>query len=427
MGRAVLQIDKFRIVICGYYGFRNSGDEAVLQSILLALEAEGERLGVTIEPIVMSGDPEWTTRMYGVKAVPRMKMAQVIAAIRSSDGLISGGGSLLQDATGKLSIPYYLGILKLAQWLGKPTFIYSQGIGPVNRSVFFPLIRSTFAKCKYVSVRDAESAELLRSVGYRGQVDVVPDPVMGLPLKAETDGPDAATVGTAQLPSMDAPAGAAHVAGHTGSPADESDAGSGNEEPAGDVSAITAAQSGAGDRDIVGVSIRFWNGDRSELHALAEALNALRQSRPVELRFLPFHLPSDVEASQYVIGAMGAEGDPGVVLVDGIEHPQDMLAAVSECQLMIGMRLHSLIYAASQSVPVLGISYDPKIDQFLNRLGMSSAARTDRFDAALVAAEAAALLDGRTAWQREKTPLIAALKQESRKPVQRILAFMRQL
>ena len=77
--------------------------------------------------------------MYGVKAYHRMKPGSLIRALREADGLISGGGSLLQDATSSKTIPYYLAVLKIAQWLGKPTFIYSQGIGPVSRPMFYRL------------------------------------------------------------------------------------------------------------------------------------------------------------------------------------------------------------------------------------------------------------------------------------------------
>lgn len=149
-----------KIVISGYYGFHNSGDEAVLQSILIALQQHAQAAGIEIEPIVLSIDPEWTSATYGVKSVHRMKLVEVRQAIYESSGLISGGGSLLQDVTGSKSIPYYLGIIKLAQWMGKPTFIYAQGIGPVNRKLFHPLIKSVFRKCTYISVRDEQSREL---------------------------------------------------------------------------------------------------------------------------------------------------------------------------------------------------------------------------------------------------------------------------
>lgn len=172
-----------KIVISGFYGFRNSGDEAVLQSILNALRKQSQAAGITLAPVVLSIDPEWTAATYGVESVHRMKLGEVRRAISESAGLISGGGSLLQDVTSSKTIPYYLGIIKLAQWMGKPVFIYSQGIGPVNRKLFHPLIKSIFRKCAYISVRDEQSRLLLQSMGLIiDKVEVVPDPVMGLEL-----------------------------------------------------------------------------------------------------------------------------------------------------------------------------------------------------------------------------------------------------
>lgn len=368
-----------QIVISGYYGFQNSGDEAVLQSILLALQEEGARAGVAIEPIVLSIDPALTEQMYGVRAVHRMKLGAVFAALRSSDGLISGGGSLLQDATGSKTIPYYLGIIKLAQWLGKPTFIYSQGIGPVNRRQFFPFIKNAFTHSAYVSVRDRESADLLTEMGYTKQVEVVPDPVMGLPLKHEQG-----------LSVND-------------------DAASAKQAP------------------VIGVSVRYWNQNRSELTALAEALTMIQASREVEIRFLPFHLPSDHKASKEVMDRMGSAAETKHIrIIEGAEHPQRMLGEVSNCDLLIGMRLHSLIYAASQSVPMIGISYDPKIDQFLNRLELRAAASVDRFDVSAVASEALRLLNGKDQWIESKRDLIARLKEEAHQPAKQIAAYLRQ-
>ncbi|CAH1193132.1 hypothetical protein PAECIP111893_00390 [Paenibacillus plantiphilus] len=114
-GRDQTAIQSRRVVISGYYGYRNSGDEAVLKSILFALQEEGARQGIAIVPVVLSIDPAWTSQMYGVESVHRMRLGEVIRAIRGSDGLISGGGSLLQDATGVKTIPYYTGVMRRAR------------------------------------------------------------------------------------------------------------------------------------------------------------------------------------------------------------------------------------------------------------------------------------------------------------------------
>ncbi|WP_253944684.1 polysaccharide pyruvyl transferase CsaB [Paenibacillus sp. NEAU-GSW1] len=373
-----------RIVISGYYGFHNSGDEAVLRSILLALEEQGAAAGITIVPVVLSGDPAWTSRMYGVEAVHRMRPAEVWRALRGSQGLISGGGSLLQDATGAKTIPYYTGIIKMAQLLRKPTFIYSQGIGPVNRRWMDPLIRNAMRKSAYVSVRDAESAALLGRIGVpQDRIEVVPDPVMGMPLPADA----------------------------------------------------AAAPGGAGEADalpVLGVSLRHWRKDGADLERAADALAALASRRAVRLRFLPFHTPDDAETSRLVMERISSKLDGAnsrgsvVELVEPGDDPQRMLLEVSRCDALFGMRLHALIYAANQEVPLMGLSYDPKIDQFLHRLGLTAVGTTEQLDAERFAAEAGALLDDAEGWKRDHRDAILRLKQQSQQPAQQIARLLRQ-
>ncbi|RKP47275.1 polysaccharide pyruvyl transferase CsaB [Cohnella endophytica] len=377
---------KFRVVLSGYYGFRNSGDEAVLKSILAALEAEAERSGIAVEPVVLSGDPEWTRGQYGVEAVHRTKLGEVRKALKNSDGLISGGGSLLQDATGMGSIPYYLGIMALARWAGKPTFVYAQGIGPVNRAMFKPFIARAFKKAAYVSVRDEESASLLRGYGVDpGHIEVVPDPVMGLPLPAETGGEGVAAGASAAAAEVDTP-------------------------------------------PLVGVSVRFWRGDRADMDRVADALEALARRRPggVRLRFLPFHRGEDEDASRYVMERLARSGAPAELeLAPAHDDPQQMLREVGRCALLIGMRLHSLIYAANRNIPLLGVSYDPKIDQFLQRLGQRAVGTTEALDAEQFAREADDILRDSGDWHQKSDAAIERLKQEATRPAQQIIASIR--
>jgi polysaccharide pyruvyl transferase CsaB len=360
-----------RVVLSGYYGFQNSGDEAVLQSILLALQEQGERQGVHIVPVVLSINPELTSQTYGVESAHRFRFSEVWNALKEADGLISGGGSLLQDETGWKTIPYYLAVLKLAQWLGKPTFIYSQGIGPVHRPMFFGWIKSVFRKCDIVSVRDEESRNLLHRMGVEASiVRVVPDPVMGMPLRKEP---------TQKLPSIS--------------------------------------------NRVIGVSVRFWNEDRSELDAIADALNVILAQTDAHIRFLPFHLPSDEAASVYVREKLGESYQGRVTIAEQVTHPQDMLAEVQACDVLIGMRLHSLIYAAGQYVPMIGVSYDPKIDQFLNRLGMKAAFSTKQPDAGALSTQTMALLQNAEQWMGDKKQVIDRLKKEAQRPAELIASF----
>ena len=364
------------IAVSGYYGFRNSGDEAVLHAILSALRDEAREAGVDARIVVLSGAPEETSRLHGVEAVHRMRPFAVLGALRRADALISGGGSLLQDVTSAKSMLYYLGVLGLARLLRVPTYIYAQGVGPIrDRGRFGPMIRSAFDACRYISVRDEESKELVASFGVApSRIDVVPDPVMGMGLALKR-------------------------------------------RPA----------AGAGGR--IGVSLRYWQDDRRELSAVAEGLAAVLRARPdVRVALLPFHLPSDKQASEETaakLAALGVARDR-LDLHPGTDHPSEMLEEVAACDALIGMRLHSLIYAATAGVPPIAISYDPKIDQFMKRLGERPVGDTATLDpAALADAVLRTLEQGKTAWNEEKRDAIATMQRDSRKPAQQIFREMR--
>ncbi|MEX2105096.1 MAG: polysaccharide pyruvyl transferase CsaB, partial [Bacilli bacterium] len=307
-----------RIVISGYYGFDNAGDEAVLQAIIHALRAEDP----DIIPVVLSQQPDETAEAYGVEAVKRTDLKAVIAAIRHSDGLISGGGSLLQDATGLTTIPYYVGILKLAQWMGKPTFIYAQGIGPVYRKMFFPLIKQCFTKASYISVRDKESQQLLERMKLDpAKIDVVADPVLGLL-------PESRDISRNFLQ---------------------------------DENVIIDGQ------PLIAISIRDWKEDKAHFYPVIAKLADELIMRNDNVLFVPMHVPDDRYAAEAIVSMM--KHGKVVKVLKNEYTPTQLMGILGTADLVIAMRLHALIFAAAQNVPVIGISYDPKIDQFLNRLG----------------------------------------------------------
>ncbi|MDO4542638.1 MAG: polysaccharide pyruvyl transferase family protein, partial [Bacillota bacterium] len=119
-----------KVCISGYYGFDNAGDEAILFAMIRGLRKEFPNIEIS----VLSNEPEKTAAAYGVTAYDRWKWWQIHKAIMSSDILISGGGGLLQDVTGKKSIMYYTQVMKMALRRKRPVFIFSQGVGPVNDS-----------------------------------------------------------------------------------------------------------------------------------------------------------------------------------------------------------------------------------------------------------------------------------------------------
>src|SRR5699024_9566095 len=143
-----------KVVLSGYYGFDNAGDEAILQTIIYSLR----RIRPTIEIVVLSHQPEKTANTYHVQAVNRWKIKEVYRAINMSDGLISGGGSLLQDVTSKKPVLYYTGIMFIAKLCKKPYFIYAQGMGPISTFYNHFLVKKAVNGATTCSVRDSDSA-----------------------------------------------------------------------------------------------------------------------------------------------------------------------------------------------------------------------------------------------------------------------------
>lgn len=112
-----------KVLLSGYYGFDNAGDDAVLFAIIQALKETIEH----VEIVVLSNQPEKTAEQFQVKAVDRWSKGGLLKAIKHCDVLISGGGSLLQDVTSKNGILYYLGIIKLQQMLAKKLLYMPRG------------------------------------------------------------------------------------------------------------------------------------------------------------------------------------------------------------------------------------------------------------------------------------------------------------
>ena len=157
-----------KLLISGFYGYGNGGDEAVLSGIIASLRAAG-----LTRITVLSADTAYTEALHGVRAVPRMSPA-TLKAIADCDIFISGGGSLFQNATSSRSLYYYLGLLRAAMLMGKKTVIFAQGIGPLTGGRHISNTMDLLKKVSLVSVRDADSAALLGKYGIDAQI--VPDP-----------------------------------------------------------------------------------------------------------------------------------------------------------------------------------------------------------------------------------------------------------
>lgn len=310
-----------RILLSGYYGFKNTGDEAILAALIAGLKRSYEK----VEIIVLSANPKYTKKIHQVKAIRRLDFKKIIWELKTADLLISGGGSLLQDVTSLKNIPYYLTIILLAKIMQTPVFFCAQGVGPITKQLNQKLVAKILNQVNLISVRDETSKQLLEAWGVEQEIEVTADLVFNL-------SPSPEHVCTKILQQED----------------------------------INRHQA------LIGVALRPWK-DNSYLEQMLVVLDNLVTKLGVQILLIPFHYPVDRQISQFVAHKMEKQ----VKLIKGDYSPQEILGLVAECDLMLGVRLHSLIFAVRAGVAVAGISYDPKIDSFLAQLGLEAVADVD--------------------------------------------------
>lgn len=148
-----------KVVISGYYGFENYGDELSLQTIVNALKNQGVAISA------FSSKPELTSFENNIICFQSFDIFDIIRQIFVADVLISGGGSLLQDKTSIKSFLYYIFVIWTAKILGKKVVIFSQGFAPLKHRFLEKILRKTLKKINYISVRDEESRLYLESLG----------------------------------------------------------------------------------------------------------------------------------------------------------------------------------------------------------------------------------------------------------------------
>lgn len=310
----------YRILISGYYGFNNIGDESILRAVIDNLK--GRLPGIEIT--VLSQHPESTAQKYGVHSVNRKSIKDILKAMKNCDLLISGGGSLLQDVTSKKSILYYLIMMWLAIVFRKKFFIYSQGIGPILSNINRKLTAMTLKRANGIVVRDDASKELLVEIGIpQERVYVTADPVLRVQ-KAEL------TVGKEILKKE----------GFIKKP-----------------NCMT-----------VGFAIRERKVKSSFVDELCLSMQRLIAEYQAQIVLIPFHYSEDMAVIEEIESRLGSD-------VCCIKHKyltDEMLSIIGNMDMLVGVRLHALIHAAIMDVPMIAISYDPKINSFMHSMELKA-------------------------------------------------------
>jgi polysaccharide pyruvyl transferase CsaB len=324
-----------RILISGWSGSSNLGDELVLAGLLRLLA--GHRVAVvSVAPVV-------TRARFGVPAVAPREVGRLARGVRGADLLVFGGGGLLQDETSPFNLPYHLARPALAMASSTPVVGVGLGAGPLTRPGSrraVGLLRRAIA----VSVRDAASQSLLADCG-------VPS----------TLGTDLALA----LPRVTSP-------------------------PEDVVTVSLRPWGGGGGWLPVGARRRHRMAP-STVELLARQLDELSGRVGLPVRFVALQADRDDDVHARVAARMRA---PTERVLPGVH---DVVEAVAAGRLVVAMRFHAGIAAVLGSRPSVLLGYSPKVEALAEQLGRGGRLLPWQDEALLGLADAGAAVAGHDA------------------------------
>jgi polysaccharide pyruvyl transferase CsaB len=262
-----------------------------------------------IEPIILSNDPLETKNRYQVQAVDSRSFREILSALRHVDLFIWGGGSLLQDVSSLASPLYYLGLMALSTQMGLITIAWAQGIGPLNHFLTKLVTKQVLKKVKRISVRDIGSLDLLKSWNLDAVLAL--DPVWALQSNFVQN-----------FSNLQGPKVAINLRPHE------------------DLSLQRISQ-------------------------LATGLNLFAKATHTSLLLVPFQVSQDLPIAHRLSDLIEVPHE-----IVQINDPRELKGIFREIDMLIGMRYHSLIMAASEGSRAFALSYDPKVDRLMEQVGI---------------------------------------------------------
>ncbi len=314
------------VMISGYYGFRNSGDDSILAAIISDLREKSPNISIS----VLSKSPEETKKIYNVDSFNRFNFIKIFRKLRKTKLLISGGGSLIQDVTSSKSLYYYLAVIRIAELCGAKVMLYANGIGPISKEKNIKKVKKTLEKVKAATLREESSLCELQRLGIEIDAEVTADPVFTM--KSE------------------------------------------NNECIDEVLAEAGIEK---NKKFFIIAIRnFKTNDKDIESKCAKFIEHVYKTHGYLPVILPMQMSFDLEISERVSEMLSV---PHVVLIRNYSSGE-MLGIVGRAEFILGMRLHTLIYALKMAVPVMALDYDPKVTAFMKAAEQDFVSRADSID-----------------------------------------------
>lgn len=308
------------LLLAGYIGCGNLGDDAIMLAFADGIRNFGH------ECTTLSGRPDDTSRIHGVRAVPRKDFRRIAEEIKDHDALVFPGGSIFQDVTSIGSVLYYSKLVKMAKKAGKKVYMVGQGVGPLNSFLGKMFARQAFNLADQVIVRDPASATTLKELGYRGTPRVSADTAFLLKPPAKDEG---------------------------------------------------SAEFKVGEMRTVGIAPRPLKKGVDVVGITSDFCRMVFQSGA-----MPVLIGMDTNEDLPLIQQIEDRAGGKIPDLRKLEGPQEVQRRIARMDSVVAMRLHAGILATTVNVPSLMLAYDPKVTAFARQLDIGNAVSLDRLTGA---------------------------------------------
>ncbi|MCK5812348.1 MAG: polysaccharide pyruvyl transferase CsaB [Clostridiales bacterium] len=311
----------YDVIMSGYYGFMNIGDDALLDSIINNLK----HIKKDIKILILSRNPVETTKINGVDSISRFNLFQIINMMKRSSLFVYGGGTLIQESTSTKSLLYYLGTLYLAKLFGQKTMLYANGVKLLHKKFNIFVTKAVLNKIDLITLRENQSLVQLKKLGItKPKITITADPAV------------------TTYPCSDTRA-----------------------------KEILKKEGVLFSNPLIGICVREWKGYEKkcsrEIASFADTLYEKHGYIPV---FIPMQ-QKYIDDSIISLQISQLMKSPSYILSEYYS-AEEVMGVIKQLDLLLGMRLHSLIFATCCEVPSIAIEYEPKVSGFMDYIQLSS-------------------------------------------------------
>lgn len=364
----VLKEKQLDVLVFGYIGFNNSGDDAIFDIFSKLFLKKYSKSKIT----VLSNSSSKLSSNDKIKHVYCFNIFKIIGAIRKNQVVIANGGSLLQDTTSSRSLYYYLGIIYLAKLFNKKVVMLANGLGPINKKFNRKLVKNIVDKADLITFRDSESYELAKEIGIESpEIKITADMVFNYK----------------DMKKLEV------------------------------CSDIFAKESVPTDKKLIGLVIRPWGNSDKYITDIAKLCDKLIDGLNVNILFIPMQKTkriNDMLTNQEIISKMS---NKAYVLSDTYNY-EEISSIIRNMEIIISMRLHSVIYALINNIPVYGLAYQPKVKSYLEEVGLPVDSDLNNLDIDKIYKESIKLIENKEVIAKNIEQKIIQLKDKAKMNMQ---------